>query len=277
MFFKDLFIGYKNYIKGFFFLFNHQLYWTFLYPIFLFAFLYWGGTYFKSIEDQLSQDLILKTQGIVHINEMVWSVLSVALFDALYVVLTQFTLYVMVVLMSPVLSYLSEKIEGKLGESTQNYNLKMLWSDLKRSILIAVRNSVWYYIFLVIVVIILAFVPYQLPPLVDYAIPYLVGFYFYGFSFMDYVNERRRLNIQQSIHYVSVHKGLAISVGSIYAGAFMSYFYLSNHFDEVTQWTNSLFITVVLLILSWLLAAVSPILAVTSATLSMHDIKSRIN
>lgn len=41
--------------------------------------------------------------------------------------------------------------------------------------------------------------------------------YFYGFSFVDYVMERKRYNVRQSVHYVNKNMGLVTGIGTVFA------------------------------------------------------------
>ncbi len=272
-FFKQLLLGYKNYFKGARFLFKHHLWWFFSFPIFIFIGVYLAGTYFKQIEFDIAQSLQLTSSKIETINELIWSILKMMFFDVLYIIFTQFTLYIVVVLLSPVLAMLSEKIEEIISGKKYNYSLKMLYHDIKRGAIIAFRNFVWYYIFVgVFVGLATLFSISTKNSFLMFAIPFVVGFYYYGFSFMDYVNERRRLNIQQSIYYVSQHKGLAISIGSVYSIFFLFYFYIYNNYNSLaTDFQSRIFWAGVIIILL-IFAALTPILAITAATLSMNEL-----
>ena len=56
-------------------------------------------------------------------------------------------------------------------------------------------------------------------PLVGWLSPVLIlliSFYFYGFSMLDYVSERRNMPFHQSIRYIRRKKGLAIGNGFIF-------------------------------------------------------------
>jgi CysZ protein len=121
-FFQLLFLGYKNYIKGIIFLFKHKLQWFFIFPIILFAGIYWLGTFFKDLELEVNLDLEQTSNQIETINELIWTTLKMMFFDAMYIIFTQFTLYIVVVLLSPVLAMLSEKIEEKITGKTYDYS-----------------------------------------------------------------------------------------------------------------------------------------------------------
>jgi CysZ protein len=271
-FFQLLLLGYKNYWKGSLFLFKHKLYWFFIFPIVLFACIYWLGTYFKVLEAQIDYNLINNSENIQTINELIWTTLQMIFLDALNIFFTQFTLYIVVVLLSPILAILSEKIDQLITGKKYNYNFKMLLNDLKRSAIIALRNLIWYYILVGIFLGILSLFNLSAKNFIVFAIPFIVGFYYYGFSFLDYINERRRLNIEQSIYFVSQHKGLAISIGSIYSIFFLCYFYVFKNFSDFPTDTTSQVIWTSILFGLLIIAAITPILAIASATLSMHEL-----
>ena len=44
----------------------------------------------------------------------------------------------------------------------------------------------------------------------------IVASYFYGFSFLDYSNERNQLSINESVSMVRKNKGLAIGLGLVF-------------------------------------------------------------
>ncbi len=272
-FFKQLLLGYKNYFKGTKFLFKHNLWWFFSFPVFLFIGVYLAGTYFKRLEYQIDHGLQQTASQIETINELIWTILKMMFYDGLYIIFTQFTLYIVVVLLSPVLAMLSEKIEEIISGKKYKYNFKMLLHDIKRGAIIAFRNLVWYYIFVGIFLGIASIFGISAKSSFwMFAVPFIVGFYYYGFSFMDYVNERRRLNIQQSIYYVSQHKGLAISIGSVYSIFFLFYFYIFNNYDSLATGVQSRIFWGVAIVILLVLAALTPILAITAATLSMNEL-----
>jgi len=270
-FFQLLFLGYKNYIKGTVFLFKNKLQWFFIFPIILFGCIYWLGTYFKSLEFEVNASLEQTSAQISTINELIWTTLKMMFFDGMFIVFTQFTLYIVVVLLSPILAMLSEKIEEIITGESYDYSFKMLINDIKRGAIIAFRNLIWFYVFVGLFLGVVSLLNLSTKSFVAFAIPFIVGFYYYGFTFIDYVNERRRMNIQQSIYFVSRHKGLAISIGSVYSIFFLMYFYVDKNFNEIAGSGMQIGWTVVLIVLL-IVAALTPILAITSATLSMNEL-----
>jgi CysZ protein len=271
-FFKELGIGLKNYWLGTKFLFQHRLIIYFVFPLILFIGIYILGNYFQGVELNINEQLKEKSDDIESINGLVWVSLKMFFFDALYIIFTQFTLYIVVVLLSPILAILSQKIETILTGNKYPFIFKNLVNDIKRGATIAFRNLIWYYIFVGIFLGIVSFFDLSAKSFIIFAIPFIVGFYYYGFSFIDYVNERRRLNIQQSVYFVSQHKGLAIAIGSIYSTLFLMYFYITNNrvsliasygYEQLWEISSWFLLT---------LAALSPIIAIAAATLSMNEV-----
>ncbi len=269
-FFKHLILGYRNYWLGAKFLFRHNLYWFALFPIALFIGIYILGFWFEAIEGGIAADLKKNANEIQTINALIWVTLKMLFFDSLYIVFTKFTLYIVVILLAPVLAILSEKIEEKLTGNKYPFNYRQLLHDIRRGIRIALRNIFWEYFLIVIVLGIGSFLGGAARGLFIFAIPICIGFYFYGFSFIDYVNERRRLNLEQSIYFVGQHRGLAIAIGSIYSVFFLSYFYVFRQFDVLSVDTPTQIFWGFILLITFILAATAPILAIASATLSVH-------
>lgn len=271
-FLKELGIGFKNYWIGTRFLFQNKLLIYFIFPLILFTGVYVLGNYFQGLEMEINDELKEQSGNIETINGLIWVSLKMFFFDALYIIFTQFTLYIVVVLLSPILAILSQKIESLLTGNKYPFNLKNLLNDIKRGAIIAFRNLIWYYIFVGVFLGVVSFFALSAKSFIIFAIPFIVGFYYYGFSFIDYINERRRLNIQQSVYFVSQHKGLAISIGSVYSTLFLLYFYIINN---KTQLISNYGYESLWEIGSWSLltfAALSPILAITAATLSMNEV-----
>jgi CysZ protein len=271
-FFRHLIIGFKNYVKGVQFLIEHKLWWFIFFPILLFFGIYWLGYYFESLEYSVKNDLKNHGADIESLNGLIWMTIKMLFFDGLYIIFTKFTMYLVVIILSPALSILSEKIEQIITGNKYPFNFWQLLSDIKRGIRIALRNIFWEYFFIVIVLGIASFMGGTAKSILIFIIPVMIGFYFYGFAFMDYVNERRRLNIQQSIYFVSKHRGLAVAIGSIYSIFFLSFFYVFRGFSSFATDTSTQLFWGTVLGITFLLAAIAPILAITSATLSVHEL-----
>jgi len=271
-FFELLILGYKNYWKGILFLLRHKLYWFVIFPIVIFLGIYWLGSYFYQSQIRISLEISHSASGIATLNEMIWFTAKIIFLDSLSVLFTKFALYIVVVLLAPILSILSEKIEELITGNKYPFDLKQLLHDVRRGLKIALRNIMWEYFFIVLVLGLASFFDGTLRAALIFSIPMIFGFYFYGFSFLDYINERRRLNIQQSVYFVSNHRGLAVAIGSIYSVFFLSYHAVFYKFSSIGTDTATQLLWGTLLVITFFLAVIAPIIAITSATLSMHEL-----
>lgn len=118
------------------------------------------------------------------------------------------------VLMSPVLAYLSEKTETIVKGVEYPFKLDLFIKDVVRGVVIATRNTI------IQVLLVIMLMSFSLIPVVGWVSPFfmfLVGAYFYGFSFLDYTCERNRLTMKESIRFMRQNKGLTIGNGAIFS------------------------------------------------------------
>ena len=216
-FFKDLGKGFSDYGPALSFIFKHQLAWFFLVPVFLNILLFAGGfAAISSLSDYL-QALALKAVSLDDATFFGAQVLSWLLAGTVWIILkiAFFFIfaytggYVIIILMSPVLAYLSEKTEKILTEKVYPFDIQQLMRDIVRGVLIALRN-LFYQLLIIFGIFILGVIPLVgwLVSLVSPFILFFVASYFYGFSFTDYVNERQRLNVKQSVSFMKKNRGV---------------------------------------------------------------------
>lgn len=122
--------------------------------------------------------------------------------------------YITLILISPVLAYLSQKVEFILTGIDYAFNFWQFIKDVWRGILIAIRNMMIEFSIIIVLWALTFFVPILLP--FTTAILIGVSAYFYGFSMIDYTNERKKINLSDSIKFIRQHKGYAIGNGLIY-------------------------------------------------------------
>ncbi len=96
--------------------------------------------------------------------------------------------YVILILLSPFLSYLSEKVERLEKGTDYEFSLTQLMRDIGRSIVINLRNFL-FEIMATVVLSLLAFIPFL--GLISPFLILLVQSYFFGFAMLDYNLERR--------------------------------------------------------------------------------------
>ncbi|MBD3637678.1 MAG: EI24 domain-containing protein [Crocinitomicaceae bacterium] len=271
-FFKLFALGIKNYWGGLRFLIQHKLYWYVVFPIILFVGIFLLGHYFKQIEFSISEDVKQNIENINTLHGLIRKTLRIIFFDQLHFLFTKFTMYFVIMCLAPVLAVVSEKIERILTGNTYKWNLIQILKDIKRAFILNVRLILVEYAIILVFLGIGTFVGDPYKYYIVYVIPFLIGFYFYGFGYIDYILERRRLDIRQSIHFVSKHRGLAFALGSIYASCFLGFDYVWRKYWTIPTDNNSQIFWGTVLVVLFILAVSAPILAIASSTLSMHEV-----
>lgn len=115
--------------------------------------------------------------------------------------------YVVQVILSPILSNLSVAVEKRvLGQNPPEITWKEALQDMGRSLRLSIRNSV---------IEIFGCIAMNFVPGIGQLGAVALSSYFYGFGYMDYVLERKRMNIAQSVAFVRQHKGLAMGLGFV--------------------------------------------------------------
>ena len=122
--------------------------------------------------------------------------------------------YVTLIILSPVLAYLSERVDIILSGNEYPFNAAQFLKDVWRGVFIALRNMTIEFAWVIGLWAATFFIPLLLP--FTAIILFFVSAYYYGFSMMDYSNERKRLSIRESIHYIGKRKGLSLGNGIIY-------------------------------------------------------------
>jgi len=116
--------------------------------------------------------------------------------------------------MSPLLAYLSERTESIIMGHEFPFSWLQFFKDIFRGILLAFRNF-FIEILLTVLLFFLSFVPFL--GFATAPILFLISAYFYGFSFLDYTAERRKMKVKESVDFVKQNKGIAIGNGGIFA------------------------------------------------------------
>ena len=230
--FKNYFITFKSGVKGYrraiSFIAKNKLSYFYIFPILLNILLFVLGIkmvdYFTDQINSYVSNLIFSESN----NDSLWyGFLNSVLYWTIWVVskivfVYIFTLiggYFTIIILSPIFAILSEKTaEIFTGEKTI-FNLKQFVKDMKRAIIIALRNMTIQFFFTIL------FILTSIIPLIGWVIgilgSFLVSSYFYGFAFMDYSNERHKLSLKESVQFVRKNKGFASGVGSIFSICFL--------------------------------------------------------
>lgn len=264
-FIKNFLFGIRAYFKAVKFIIEHKIYWYLFIPAILMLIIYQIGASIKS------HYIAPKAENM---NEIVWYFIYVMIEIFIAILLMKFAKYLVVILLSPLISHLSMKTEKVLTGNSYPFSWVQLIHDVKRAMRIVVRNMMWEYFFIVVIFIvsILGWEDPKSSPI--FYLSFLIGFFYYGFAFLDYINERRRLNMNESIQFVRKNRGLAISIGCVYSLLILvpvdlgALFNWSNFSQDVSGTLGRFFLHLFL----WFCAASAPILAIVASTIAMDDL-----
>lgn len=127
-------------------------------------------------------------------------VLNIVVYVFFWYLMSRYMKYLVLILLSPLFAYLSERTEEILTEKKYPFEFKQLVKDSIRGAGIALRN-LFIETFLIAVCGIASFIFPIISPF-TLVFLFIVNSYFMAFNFFDYVAERKRLNISESIRYM---------------------------------------------------------------------------
>jgi len=204
------------------FLFKHKLGWFLWFPIIITVLVFSGGFGLtswatKSISDTI--DIWLESidwlpewmsvlQGIIY--WILWIVMRIIL----YFIFAFFGGTVILLMMAPILTWLSEKVAEKMEKEVPVFSITQFTRDLTRAAGLAIKNGV-IQLALSFGCFLLGFIP-----LVGAVAPFLlflINAYYYGYNFIDYSLERKRYSVKDSNRFVWKHKSTTMSIGSPFA------------------------------------------------------------
>lgn len=135
-----------------------------------------------------------------------------------YLAFSVFGGYVVMMVLSPVFSWLSEEGEKRLTGVEYPFSWRQLAWEIGRGILVALRGM-FLQLITTLVLLLFSFIP--VVGLAGPVLMFLAGAYFYGFTFMDYAIERKRLRARETERFVWKHAGVAVGVGAVFMVAMM--------------------------------------------------------
>lgn len=267
---KDFKIGLNAYLKAIPFVLKNGFWMYFIIPIIIFIFIYYLGFYFKDMQQ------LYKAPDDAGFFKSIYYFFISGIFLLLSFTFLNFIRYIIIILISPLLSIVSERTERILTGNKYTYSLSQLIKDVKRALNLIIRNIVWEMSLVVLVLITLKIINiyYPMNDLLNSTFRIVaiecIAFYYYGFGFIDYIMERLKMNHKQSIYFVRKHRGLAIALGLVFTPLFHysnSYlFFLKEHLEN----ESDLFILI--LIASCIIIAIIPILSMVAATIAVFEI-----
>ncbi len=139
-----------------------------------------------------------------------------SVFGGIFVIAIGLILYknLVIAIVSPILSPLSEKVEQHLSGSDHEmtFSIQQAISDLLRGITIALRNIIRE-LFFTFLLFLLGLIP-VFSPFTSILI-FIVQAYYAGFGNMDYTLERH-FDVRNSVRFVRKFKGLAVGNGTVF-------------------------------------------------------------
>ena len=220
----ELFLrGLKSYKQAIKFLIKNKLLYFFLFPIAFNFLIYFSGLSllndFRLLTTQYLENYLegfgaSEDWWVLFLNKFfsisIWLVSKVFFFY----IFSLFGGYLTIIFLSPVFTYLSEKTASIQKGKIYNFNFTQFVNDIFRAILISIRN-ILVQLLMVFVLFLIGFVP-VLGWGISIILNLIIVSYFYGFSFLDYTNERHQLSIKESVKIVRRKKGLAVGLGLVF-------------------------------------------------------------
>jgi CysZ protein len=214
--------AFQAYRQSITFLGKHGLRWFMWFPLIITVLVFVGGFSLTNMATDWingyleawfgSQDWLPEWAGFLAdvFYWILWIVLRILLYFALAFVGGS----VILLLMAPILTYLSEKVAAAIGKDVPAFSITQFTRDLTRAIGLALRNGV------IQLALTIACFLIGLIPVVGAASPFLlfgINAYYYGYNFMDYSLERYRFSVSESNGFVWKHKGSAFTLGTPFA------------------------------------------------------------
>ncbi len=214
---KQFGLGVKTYGQAISFIFRNKLGWTFLVPIGLTVLMFIGGQALVNEAIDYLKETIL---GWVNLEEsgfwggLLGGVVGFLTEILFFIIFAYISGYIVIILMSPLLAYLSEKTEQILTGNEYSVGFSQMIKDIIRGIFMALRN-----LFMELILLLLMFIVSFIPVVgwLGTIVVFFISAYFYGFSFIDFNNERQKLNIRQSVKVVRKYKWVAIANGLVFS------------------------------------------------------------
>lgn len=220
---KNFFKGVKEFFSAIGFTFKHGLWWAYFVPL-VFTVLFFVIGWFSVdylldiakdyVLTKLDKDSFWYSYLLPVLSGILWIVVKVGFF----LIFSYVNGYLLLIVMSPLLAYLSEKTEKIINGNDYPFLFQKFINDVVRGVLIGIRNFL-YETFITMILFVLIIVP-VLGEFVAVLLPLLMFFvsaYFYGFSFIDYVSERRGYGIKESVKFVRRNAGFAVAIGGIFS------------------------------------------------------------
>lgn len=213
MFLKEFFQGINAYFKGNRVIFKYRLWPYMIIPgimsfLYILLLIFLGAVYLPDMSGFVMENWIpdFMKNGIMYFvtYALLW----------IFMILIVFLTYksVILILFSPVLSYLSEVTETAVCNRTSpDFNFRQLLKDIVRGLIINIRNILMMLVFIFLAWL-LIFIPI-VGAIFSTITILLIQFFYDGSGLVDYTLERRRYSVRESIIFVRNNRARVIGVG----------------------------------------------------------------
>lgn len=197
--------------------------WVFIIPLVLgigLGFLgFFTASYFSALLIEHLESYIQFSGWFAWLSWILSSFLKVFFRILFFVIFSFVSGYILIILLSPLLSYISEKVEGFLTGVRKPVTISRIIHEAFRGVLVVLRNFA-IQTSIIILVFLCSFVPIigqVVGGIFGSLFLFFLSAYFYGFSCMDYTLERRNMPIWKGASYISSRKGAAVGLGFFYS------------------------------------------------------------
>ena len=266
---KDFTLGIKSYIDALHFLWKRKFWLYVIIPFLVFIGIYYIGISLKNVKHFYlpKED---DEMGIVIAYYFLDGIILLVVFALL-----NFTRYIMLAIISPILSMISQRTEKLINNKKYGFSFKQIVHDVKRALKLILRNIILEA--LTILGIILLFYILNIffdnysdqLSIIENIMIIVIAFYYYGFAFMDYSLERWKIDEKKSVQFVRKHKGLALAIGAVFTPIFH---YLNEFITSYTHSTDHQMKLVFIIISSALISAIFPVWSMIASTIAMEKI-----
>ena len=223
--FNGFLTGFNSFFKAIPFIFKNKLSWIFFIPLLLYIIIYASGFAFMDylgnisspyidqlFEGESSSEFMQKLPGI-----LIWLV-KFLIHVLFFFVFVYFGGFIILIVLSPLFAWLSEQTDQIINNTNYPFSWAQFFNDIWRGILIALRNM-FYELGITILVIIATLLPFIniISGPIAALLLFFVSSYFYGFSFMDYTNERKRIKMKDTVLLMKNYRGMAIANGMLFS------------------------------------------------------------
>ena len=212
-------------------------------------------------------ELILPTEKIAGANSTIgifWAWIAITFQMIIGILMFALGNFLSILILTPLFTYYSERCEKLISGKNPPFELFQFLKDVLRAARLSIRNILLYSFLILILYLLTNSLLGESGKLIFRLGTFVFGAYFYGFNFLDYSLERKKLNYHQSISFIKRHKGIAISIGACFSLTILFPTRAHFPFDSLTGMKDMLI---------WLSSALSPLFGILAATLCMTELE----